>query len=414
MATVHQVPAASHEKQVIAYASAIHALMHGLELTYAAVLIAIASEFGTGLFLLGAIANVFALAFGSGAIPAGFLADRFGSRRILFVCLIASAAMAGLVSLSPNLPILAITMTGLGLATGLYHPTGLSFITREVRRRALGIGYHGMAGNLGVGITPVMAAGIAATLGWRAAYIFLGVIALALAFLLLRFSRRGEVQLTGNPEEPAASASYPEQLLLGRLLIVYVANTLAGFIYRGTVTFLPLYITQRVHINLWGLEPVVLGGSFASAALLLGVLGQYVGGHLADRIKLETLVVPATAVLIPSLLVMGLSGELVLVSAAGLFAFFNFMGQPTYNSLVAAYTPRRLQGRSYGFAFFAGFGVGSFSAGFSGLIAERLGTNWVFLTLAGVAFVMLLLASYLRWAPAGQQAQAQTASADRR
>ena len=51
------------EKQVVAYTSACHGLVHILELTYGAVLISIASEFGASLFILGVLANIMGLTY---------------------------------------------------------------------------------------------------------------------------------------------------------------------------------------------------------------------------------------------------------------------------------------------------------------------------------------------------------------
>jgi len=112
--------------------------------------------------------------------------------------------------------------------------------------------------------------------------------------------------------------------------------------------------------------------------------------------------------LIPSLLLVGLTGGLALVVAGAAFALFNFMAQPAWNSLVAEYTPAHLQGRSYGINFFATFGLGSFAAGFSGLVAEGLGIEWVFVVMGGLAFLVTLLAGVL-WMRAAGRRRAQPA-----
>jgi len=75
------------EKQVIALTSSAHGLNHGLELTYAAILSSIAREFDADLLLLGVIANLSALAFGTLALPSGILADRLGSKRVVVLSL---------------------------------------------------------------------------------------------------------------------------------------------------------------------------------------------------------------------------------------------------------------------------------------------------------------------------------------
>jgi len=74
------------EKQAITYTAACHGLVHILELTYGAVLIGIAQEFGASLFALGTLANIMGFAFGIMALPVGLLADRISERRLLMLC----------------------------------------------------------------------------------------------------------------------------------------------------------------------------------------------------------------------------------------------------------------------------------------------------------------------------------------
>ena len=49
------------EKRAITYTAACHGLVHILELTYGAVLIGIALEFGASFLVLGVLANIFGL-----------------------------------------------------------------------------------------------------------------------------------------------------------------------------------------------------------------------------------------------------------------------------------------------------------------------------------------------------------------
>src|SRR6266487_6792693 len=78
-----------------------HALTHITELSYAVLLTRIQDDFGTRDVIMGALATVFGWTFGSSAIPAGFLTDRLGSRRVLVYAFAGSSVMAVLVGLSP-------------------------------------------------------------------------------------------------------------------------------------------------------------------------------------------------------------------------------------------------------------------------------------------------------------------------
>jgi MFS family permease len=372
--------------------SLAHAAVHCTELTYAALLLKIGDEFGVDMLVLGFIANAFALAFGIGALPSGLLVDRLGSPRVLRACFLTAAGASLLVALSPSPLVLGIFLTILGLCIGLYHPAAISLIAQGAERRGLVLGYHGMAGNIGIAVAPAIALAFASTVGWRWSYVFLAGLALAMV-VLLQFLRLPTLSQSRPPADRAATA--PQQrakVAVAALVLIYMAYVLNGFIYRGSMTFLPTLIEEQVHIHILGINETALAGSLTTLALLTGGVGQYLGGSLSDRGSRERLATLLALALAPALLLMGMSSGLLLVGAAAVFVFFNFAGQPVYNILLAEYVPGSALGRSYGLSFFASFGLGSTAASFSGLLADRWGTSSVFLALAGFGAAVLALA----------------------
>ena len=372
--------------------SLAHAAVHCTELTYAALLLKIGGEFGVDMLVLGFIANAFALAFGIGALPSGLLVDRLGSPRVLRICFLTAAGASLLVALSPSPVVLGIFLTILGLCIGLYHPAAISLIAQGAERRGLVLGYHGMAGNIGIAVAPAIALGFAATVGWRWSYVFLAGLALAMV-VFLQFLRLPTVSHSRPRADTATTA--PQQrakVAVAALVLIYMAYVLNGFIYRGSMTFLPTLIEEQVHIHILGINETALAGSLTTLALLTGGFGQYLGGSLSDRGSLERLAILLALALAPTLLLMGMSSGLLLVAAAAVFVFFNFAGQPVYNILLAEYIPGSALGRGYGLSFFASFGLGSTAASFSGLLADRWGTSSVFLALAAFGAAVLALA----------------------
>jgi len=377
------------QRRLVLYTALAHGLVHATELTYAALLLRIGHEFGQGEFMLGVIANAFAFTFGAGALPSGVLVDRLGSQRVITSGFLLAAVASLLVGLSPNAFMLGVFLGLLGLGIGLYHPAALSLIALTAEKRGLVLGYHGVAGNIGAALAPVLAVGLAEAIDWRAAYFFLGGLALLLA-LLLRAARLPEVGPQAPAEAPPAAADSARAARAPLpLLLVYVVFVLNGFIYRGSFTFLPAHIEENVHISILGIDEAALAGSLTTLALLAGAVGQYFGGNLCQRYVLERLAPPLALALVPALLLMGLSGGLALVAVSAAFVFFNFAGQPVYTSLIAEYTPQGLVGRSYGISFFASFGLGSAAASFAGFFAERWGTGSVFLSLVVFALAVV-------------------------
>lgn len=377
------------EKQAIAYTSACHGLVHILEVTYGVILVSIAQEFGASLFVLGVLANILGFAFGATALPAGFLTDRFGERRLLILCCLGMGVAAIAVGLSPSIYILGAALAVLGLALGIYHPTGAAFIARVATQRGLAFGYLGVAGNIGLALGPLLAGVIASFMGWRAAYFIFAIPAFFLAAMLF-FSTRTEANFTQQSTTETGAEKLSLRPVIVPLGLIFCASILNGFIYRGTVTFLPLYLSQQIHLTFLNLDSVLIAGSFTTIALIFGVGGQFLGGYLLERRRHESLVFATALVVVPLLVVVGNSAGLVLMIAASAFAFFYFMGQPIYNCLIADYTPTDWRGRVYGISFFCAFGLGSFSASILGYVADRLGTSWVFMVAAGFGLLVLI------------------------
>jgi FSR family fosmidomycin resistance protein-like MFS transporter len=371
------------ERRIVGFTSVAHGLNHAVELVYGAVLFVIAIEFDVRLALLGAIANASALAYAVMALPAGQAADRLGSKRMVSISMGGAGAAALLAAASPNTTVLAVALVIMGLLGGLYHPAGLSLITRGVRQRARALGIHGAGGNVGTALAPLIAGALAGIWSWRASFLFFAIVAITVAAVTYRS------QVEEPDRDARASTKPPRPTLLFPLALMFVVNAGFGFIFRGLTTFLPLHLSTNLGFGIAGFEPVVVGGAFATFALLFGVVGQYLGGELGERFRRHRLLLPIAALTIPALLAMAFSTGWVLLAAAAVFVFFNFMAQPTAVAMISDFATERIHGRIYGLTSLTGFGIGSFG----GLIADSAGVEWVFVMLAGASVLITLTAA---------------------
>ncbi len=389
--------AVSLERRSIGYVSFLHGLLHVLELAYGVVLVAIAADLGTSMFVLGVIANVFGFAYGLTALPVGVLADRMSETRLLAICSLGMGVGAIGVCLAPGVTVLGVALALLGVALGLFHPVAAAFIARTASRTGLGFAYLGTGGNLGLALGPIMVGIIASGMGWRLAYAVFAVPCIILGLLILRLPRKIYPAVAGTT--PAGTGTNHESLrpVLIPLILILVSSVINGLVYRGVVTFLPSHLSLSVRSDIAGLDPVMLGGSFTTVALLFGVAGQFMGGYLSDKHRRETLALISLGVSAPALLGVWSFGGAALLAAAAGFAFFHFISQPVFNALIADYCPDYWRGRMYGLYFFCSFGVGSFSASALGYVADAQELKAVFLVCAvlslaaAVSLVPLLL-----------------------
>ena len=396
------------ERRIVASGAMAHAMTHALELTFAALLVRVGLEYGADLALLGVVANVGTVTFGTTALPSGFLTDRFGPRAIITWCMAGAALFAFAVAAAPNLFVFAVFLSLLGAALGLYHPAGTSMVATVVERRGMAFAAHGIAGNIGVGAVPAIAIGISIATDWRMAYIVLGIAALGVALVVRTLApskeevidasqraSRSRVMAATGLARPRSTPPEVRTWFTRPLLVIYVCSIGTGFIYRGSLTFLEKHLEEHLGIELFGWSPEAVAGAMTSIALLTAVLGQAAGGWLSDRFPLEWVVAPVLGLAAPSLLLMSTVGGIALLIFTATFVIANFGQQPIINGLIADYAPEGAGGRAFGLSFFLVFGVGSMVGTICGVVANAQGTSAAFGLLAAVSAGIGLVAVML-------------------
>src|SRR5687768_9390572 len=118
------------------------------------------------------LAFILYLLFGLGAPLAGWATDRIGARRVLILGLLGGGISGMLVAFAPSLLLAQVALGGLGLAASFYHPAGLALLSNHFERKVgRAFAVNGIAGNVGIGLTPFLAGLIASLFDWRWAYL---------------------------------------------------------------------------------------------------------------------------------------------------------------------------------------------------------------------------------------------------
>jgi MFS family permease len=369
-----------NERNVLVLTGVAHAATHYAELMYPTLAVALAHE--TGLPLREVLAWSFAgyLLFGVGALPAGYGADHFGARPLLIGGLLGMSLATILAGASnPGLP-LAVCLALLGCAGSLYHPAGMGLISHTIAARGRALGINGVCGNLGIALTPIVTAALATRLGWRGALWVSGGLLFLAALVCARLPIDEPAPVARVAAAPPARrtprAAWSFALLCG-------AAMLGGISYRGNTIAQPAYFAERVSIMGYG--------AATSLAFLVGVIGQYCGGVIADRVDLRRGYLAFHAASLPALLAMSFLANLPLLGAAGVFTFFSLGMQPIENSLFAVLVPARWRSTGYGVKFVLTFGVGSLAVWLVGWLQEAFGLPSVFLGLGAVVATLVLV-----------------------
>ena len=379
-----------HERRILINTCYGHFLSHLNMLVFPAVVLPLTDMFDTGMSSVLAMSFWMYLLFGLTALPWGLAADRWGARPLMKI-FYAGAGLAGIGAAvflgNPSMFVLALAL--LGLFSGIYHPTGLGLISKQMTRVGLGMGTNGMFGNLGIAAAPLMAGIINWLWGPKAVYAILAGLNFIGLLLLLLFPLQaapGEEKAVtaGNNGQPSA------------FLILLLAMMLGGIVYRGATVILPAYFELKGSgIFSWlqavgerELSPNLVATILVSVIYLIGMLGQYAGGHIAERYSTRYSYLCFHAITIPTAFAMALIGDLPLVIAAGVYVFFLLGVQPIENTLVATFTPKKFHHSAFGLKFVLTFGIGSLAVKVVAALQNRAGIESVF---SGLAMISLLL-----------------------
>jgi MFS family permease len=420
-----------NDRAIVGLVMLAHAMVHTYELS---VPILVSIWLGPSVFpgatpaTIGFAVTAGMTLFGLGALPAGLLADAYGSQRLIVGCLVGMGLSFLALGVAPSVMLVAVALVLWGVAASVYHPAGLSLISKGVDDRGRGFAYHGMAGNLGIALGPLVTTLLLVALDWRTVVTILALPAGVAAVLAARIDVEeaaavaadaveadggtgadddeagGDARATGSVSSLEEFLADSRRLFAGAFLAVFGVVMLSGLYYRGVLTFLPEVLDG---LELFG--TVTVGGRdlrparyVYSGLLMVGMAGQFVGGHLTDRFPTEWGIAAAFGALagVTLLLLPAVGAGLVpLLAVLAALGFFLFTVQPMYQATVAEYTPAGSRGLSYGYTYLGVFGVGGLGAGLAGSVltyASQAVLFGVLAAFAATAAVLGLVLSALR------------------
>lgn len=189
----------------------------------------------------GALFMALAVGNGTGLLLSGFVSRAFTHRRTVGLSAIAVGTMALLAPLATDYAMLAGAMFGMGVAAGLYLPSGMAVITSLVQSKDWGkaLAVHELAPNISFVVAPLVAEAVLAMSGWRTALYLLGGVQVLLGLLFLAKGRGGDFPgIVPNPSTVAAIVKRPVFWLLILLFSMAVGASI------GLYSMLPLYLAD--------------------------------------------------------------------------------------------------------------------------------------------------------------------------
>ncbi len=385
-------PTLGSERLALAFSNVGHSFSHLFMLLYPTVVLVLEHEFNMSYGELLALMTIGNVLFGVGALPAGWLGDRWSMRAMMVVFFVGLGGASILTGLTSSPLGIAVGLAFIGLFASIYHPVGMAWLVRNAVNRGKVLGINGIFGSMGVAGAGLTAGILTDLISWRAAFIVPGIIAIATGLVLLVCVRSGRIVERKTDVKPAPETS--RHNMVRAFLVLSVTMLCAGLIFQAMSSALPKVFAARLP-QLTGGTALGAGG-LVSLVYLFAAAAQLLGGYLADRYSARSVYIWAYVVQTPLWFVAASLMGLPLFFAVSLAVFLNTTAVPVENVLLAHYSPSRWRGTAFGAKFVLALGVGALAVPMVAVIHEVTGDFWwLFVILSILATVIVLAATFL-------------------
>jgi len=256
-------------------------------------------DYGIDQIHLGWVFSAFLIGYAACQVPAGWLAWRFGPRRVLTVALVWWGVLCVLTALvSPQgahaLMLLILVRFALGAGESVMYPAGNQFISRWIpvqeRGKANGLIFAGVGA--GSTLSPPLITAIIAADGWRTAFYAcagIGLVAGIAWFLLARDTPEEHKHVSPAelahihaglvaPGAPRESLPWGAILSSGNVWALFFSYFAFGYVAWIFFSWFYIYLAEVRHVDLKA------SAVYSMLPPLMMMLGCLSGGWISDRV----------------------------------------------------------------------------------------------------------------------------------
>ncbi len=295
-------------------------------------------ELGVSISTAGLIVGSYGLARLIVDLPAGFLAEAVGYRRLSVIAIVLLFGSSLLGFEAGNVEMLIAVRIGSGAAVAMLAMVCISALaataTSATRGRVMSL-FH-LANNAGIALYPLIGGFVGAAVGWRPTFLIAAALALVAGAILIAVLPRIDFSHADN----RGGRDDASRVLHGRArtttMIVTNFGIVANMIHRHGIrnTIVPLYAAAALGLG---------GVSIATAIALMAITGLIVatpGGMLGDRVGRRRVIVAGLSALavadLAFLLTNDLATFLIVAAVVGLGDFFTSSQTALLSEIVPA------------------------------------------------------------------------------
>ena len=370
-----------------------HALTHWYPATFYLLLPIIGKELGLSYSQIGLIMTCQFVAGAVANVPGGVLVDTVGRKGVLMAT---SLFWVGfpylLMGFSHGYLMLLGCVALVGFGNSLWHPTAIPTLARcYPERKGLVLSLHGMGGNVGDALAPIVVGALLSWLTWRQVVVMNVVPGVVMALMILMFlgtlklgsKKKARVEDEGKSQPLGDYFRGVPALFRNRALVmITMGGAFRSLTQNGLLTFLPVFLAYEM-----GYSPFWVGAAmFALQAA--GFAASPIAGHLSDSMGRKSVLMTSMLMTGVVLVFMAFAGKshafIVFVAILG---FFLYAIRPVLQAWLLETTPKNMGGTSIGILFGAqsmGSAVGPL---IGGMIADRWGLTATFWFLAATIVI---------------------------
>ena len=361
-------------------------------------LIEISDDLSLNYTQAGLLGSITALVGGLVLPFAGVIGDRWGTKNIILVGLIAAIAGQLLFAWAPTYSLLIVGRALSGLGVGLLfvgpYTMAVNWFARE-QRNGIALGVMFTTDGIGTGFALYVFSIVMVALGWRTGSV-VGAVILAVVFIIavaiLRDPPAHDTDAKRSPDGSAAQAGLRRALTQRNVLTAAAFFVGEWGIFAVVASWMPTILIESAG---WSTS---IAGLFSSLYVVVGMVTSICFGLISDRLgRRKNLIVIAGAAMTIFMTVLTIalaSGSFVVVAIClPLVGLGVYTGMPLALALATESVPPAMAGSVNGFVLGIGFIIGGFAYPyFMGFVKDSTGDYVVgFVAMCAATFVLTFL-----------------------
>lgn len=344
---------------------------------YAAAIPLLTPEWGMSAGQTGLIQSAWHAGYLISLFTVGFLADRFGAKRVFLFSSFAASVSAMIFALFAGSFVSGAVLYGLtGLFSGGSYTPGLTLISERVApaKRGRAMGFYLAAASFGYALALMLTGALTPLIGWRGAFIVNASGPMA-GTLIALYALRATPNLI-HPAPAGQSAANPLPVVLNNkpAMMATWAYTFHSWEMLGMKAWMPAFLAAAAYVSgSNATQAASLGAGLTAIAYIGSMAGSVAGGALSDRMgRTWTMLLMSFASIACSLSLGWLIGLplWLLVVIAAFYSFAAIGDSSVYSTAITELVPPRYIGAAYSVRSALGFGAGALSPWVFGLVLD--------------------------------------------